>query len=249
MVTFRLLTPQIKRTVVAVSAAQGARFSTSQHSIRTLSGWRLKALSLIRLRERALLSQPCTTQEDSRKWDSHGSVSSGCPGRHSHSCRRRGEQNPGCPRDPGLSVRPPCSSGSGYTVLPGSVSQEVHISDNVSHRIKKVRYLQILCFFLSSRQGVSFLFFAVVSCFCPKLSVFVEVVTPQKHIQHWKYTVYSPVCDSFPACLSLYLWHVVHSGLGYILKSKYSLLYLICFCVAKRPISLIQGKNRANINS
>lgn len=65
-------------------------------------------------------------RKDSRKWDSRGSVSSGCPGRHSRSCRHPGEQSPECPHDPGPSGRPPCSSRSGYSAPPGSEPEQKH---------------------------------------------------------------------------------------------------------------------------
>lgn len=68
-------------------------------------------------------------RKDSRKLDSRGTVSSGCPGRQSHSCRCPGEQNPGCQRDPGLSGRPPCFSGYDYTVPPGSRPKKEPISE------------------------------------------------------------------------------------------------------------------------
>lgn len=68
-------------------------------------------------------------RKDSRKLDSRGTVSSGCPGRQSHSCRCPGEQNPGCQRDPGLSGRPPCFSGYDYTVPPGSRPKKQPISE------------------------------------------------------------------------------------------------------------------------
>lgn len=166
----------MKRTGAAVSATQGARFSRRQRSVRTLLGWRSSVWSLIRVREKGQVIQHYTTQEDSRKWDSHGSVSSGCPGRHSHSCRRPGEQNPGCPRDPGLSGRPPCSSGSGYTAPPGSVPKQEHISNRtrkqgitteLSNMIKLyyTLYDTIQCFLLQSLQ-ILYYFWPSSQSFC-----------------------------------------------------------------------------------
>lgn len=130
-VTFRVLTLQTKKNRSCCFSNTRCQIQQKETQHRTLLGWRSRAQSLIRVRERACLviQNDTTHRKDSRKLDSHGNVSSGCPGRHSHSCRRPGEQNPGCPRDPGLSGRPPCSLGSGYTVHPGSVPEQEHISD------------------------------------------------------------------------------------------------------------------------